>query len=164
MTEEQEQKPAVEKNPHIYKPAYTKQEVDELTRWFEERMDRLPATLQLNEATAASDLPRTVKALLAVLKVHKENIRDFQWIYVPSGLDSFAVERTRSGVNRKRGKTDEKADTDNMGGRFVPLSGTGIAGRVGRLAGTVAAYGGGQEGASRNSRHSGREGHADGEQ
>jgi len=74
MTEEQEQKPAVEKNPHIYKPAYTKQEVDELTRWFEERMDRLPATLQLNEATAASDLPRTVKALLAVLKVHKENI------------------------------------------------------------------------------------------
>ena len=67
MTEEQEQKPAVEKNPHIYKPAYTKQEVDELTRWFEERMDRLPATLQLNEATAASDLPRTVK-------VHKENI------------------------------------------------------------------------------------------
>ena len=49
-------------------------EVDELTRWFEERMDRLPATLQLNEATAASDLPRTVKALLAVLKVHKENI------------------------------------------------------------------------------------------
>ena len=68
MTEEQEQKPAVEKNPHIYKPAYTKQEVDELTRWFEERMDRLPATLQLNEATAASDLPRTV------LKVHKENI------------------------------------------------------------------------------------------
>ena len=66
MTEEQEQKPAVEKNPHIYKPAYTKQEVDELTRWFEERMDRLPATLQLNEAT--------VKALLAVLKVHKENI------------------------------------------------------------------------------------------
>ena len=40
MTEEQEQKPAVEKNPHIYKPAYTKQEVDELTRWFEERMDR----------------------------------------------------------------------------------------------------------------------------
>ena len=67
MTEEQEQKPAVEKNPHIYKPAYTKQEVDE-------RMDRLPATLQLNEATAASDLPRTVKALLAVLKVHKENI------------------------------------------------------------------------------------------
>ena len=74
MTEEQEPKPAVEKNPHIYKPAYTKQEVDELTRWFEERMDRLPATLQLNEATAASDLPRTVKALLAVLKVHKENI------------------------------------------------------------------------------------------
>ena len=57
MTEEQEQKPAVEKNPHIYK-----------------RRDRLPATLQLNEATAASDLPRTVKALLAVLKVHKENI------------------------------------------------------------------------------------------
>ena len=74
MTEEQEQKPAVEKNPHIYKPAYTKQEVDELTRWFEERMDRLPATLLLNEATAASDLPRTVKALLSVLKVHKENI------------------------------------------------------------------------------------------
>ena len=36
--------------------------------------DRLPATLQLNEATAASDLPRTVKALLAVLKGHKENI------------------------------------------------------------------------------------------
>lgn len=74
MTEEQERKSAAEKNPHIYKPAYAKQEVDELTRWFEERMDRLPATLQLNEAMGTSDLPRTVKALLAVVKAHKENI------------------------------------------------------------------------------------------
>ena len=49
-----------------------------------------------------------------------------------------------------------------MGGRFVPLSGVGIAGRVGRFAGTVAPYGGRQESATRNSRHIGREGHADG--
>ena len=59
----------------------------------------------------------------------------------------------------------EKASKYGMaGGTIFNSTHYGIAGRVGRLAGTVAAYGGGQEGASRNSRHSGREGHADGEQ
>ena len=74
MAEEQEQKTASGKNPHVWKPAYSRQEVDELTRWFEERMDRLPRTMQLNGSTSTSDLPRTVKALSAVLKAHKEKM------------------------------------------------------------------------------------------
>lgn len=64
----------MEKNPHVYKPTYTKQEMDELARWFEERMECLPATLRLNEATESYDLPRTVKSLLKILKMHKENM------------------------------------------------------------------------------------------
>lgn len=68
MAEEQQgQKP--EKNPHVYKPGYKKEEVKELVAWFEERMDRLPASIQLNAATKTSNLPRTVKALVELLKV-----------------------------------------------------------------------------------------------
>ena len=63
-----------EKNPHVYQPAYTTQETDEIVRWFEKRMDRLPQSLQLNEATSTTDLPRTVKSLLKVAKGHRDNI------------------------------------------------------------------------------------------
>lgn len=70
----EEEKRTVEANPHLYKPEYTKEEVDELLHWFDERADRLPATLKLNTSTFASDLPRTVKSLTNILKVHKGNI------------------------------------------------------------------------------------------
>lgn len=74
MEGEQERKTEAEVNPHVYKPTYTRQELDELARWFEERMERLPAALQIDEATRTSDLPRTVKALLALLKTQKGNV------------------------------------------------------------------------------------------
>ena len=63
-----------ERNPHVYQPAYTVKEADEMIRWFEERLDRLPQSLQLNEATSTADLPRTVRALLKVVQVHRDNI------------------------------------------------------------------------------------------
>ena len=74
MEEAQENKTAAGENPHIYKPSYKKEEVEELARWFEERMGQLPASLQLNSSTTSTNLPHTVKALLAVLVKHKENI------------------------------------------------------------------------------------------
>lgn len=70
----EEEKKTVEENPHLYKPKYTREEVDELLRWFEERTGRLPATLKLNTSTFASDLPRTVKSLTGILKAHREGV------------------------------------------------------------------------------------------
>lgn len=69
-----EEEKNIEKNPHLYKPEFTKGEVDECIRWFEERMDKLPATLRLNDSTTASNLPYTVKSLINVLKVHQGNL------------------------------------------------------------------------------------------
>ena len=69
--EEQELPDGREKNPHVYKQTYGEEEVDELLGWFEDRKDRLPQTLRLNESTVSEDLPRTVAALLAVLKKHQ---------------------------------------------------------------------------------------------
>ena len=68
--EEQEHK--VEKNPHVYKAGYDKAEAEELIGWFEERMDRLPKTLKLNAAITTSNLSRTVKALLAVVRSRED--------------------------------------------------------------------------------------------
>lgn len=59
---------AAEVNPHLYKPEFTKEEVDELLKWFEQRDGRLPQTLKLNSSTQATDLPRTVGWLTRVLK------------------------------------------------------------------------------------------------
>ena len=64
----------IEKNPHVYQPVDTVQETDGIIHWFEERMDKLPQSLQLNEATFTANLPRTVDALLKVAKAHRENI------------------------------------------------------------------------------------------
>ena len=52
----------------LYKPEYSDEEVRELTEWFEARMDRLPASLRIDKATYAEDLPRTVKAYSKLLK------------------------------------------------------------------------------------------------
>ncbi len=74
MAENRSDEPKVERDPHIYKPQYSRQEVEEVVRWFEERMERLPESLQLNEATSTPDLRRTVGALLNVLRIHKETL------------------------------------------------------------------------------------------
>lgn len=65
---------AAEEKPDVYKPEYSKEEVKSLLAWFAERMDRLPATMQLDSATRTADLPRTVKAFSALLKAQADGV------------------------------------------------------------------------------------------
>lgn len=65
---------ATEGKPAVYKPEYSKEEVKSLLAWFAERMDRLPATMQLDPATCTADLPRTVRAFSALLKAQADGV------------------------------------------------------------------------------------------
>lgn len=74
MEEQGQAQAAGTSNPHLYKQVYTKEEVEELIGWFEERKERLPQALKLNDSTESVDLPHTVRALTAVLRNHKEKL------------------------------------------------------------------------------------------
>ena len=122
MTEEQEQKPAVEKNPHIYKPAYTKQEVDELTRWFEERMEESAKELETAEFTATAGggaVEVTVTGKKEVTKVKLD----------PEAVDPDDVEMLEdvimAAVNEALRKADE-ASAANMAKLTGGLGGFGL--------------------------------------
>lgn len=56
-----------------YRKIYSSQELNELIAWFKQRMDRLPASLQLDAATFIPDFPATVSTYLAIVDAHKEN-------------------------------------------------------------------------------------------
>lgn len=60
----------MEKKEDIYtfKPDFTKEEVNELIAWFEERMDRMPAELQINKSSHTKNLRFTVAKLISMLK------------------------------------------------------------------------------------------------
>ena len=60
----------MEKKEDIYtfKPDFTKEEVNELIAWFEERMDRMPAELQINKSSYTKNLRFTVTKLISMLK------------------------------------------------------------------------------------------------
>ena len=51
-----------------YKPDYTEAFRDEQIKWFEEHMDVLPKSMQINSATWAEDLPETVRRLIQTLR------------------------------------------------------------------------------------------------
>lgn len=57
-----------------YKANYTEAFRDEQLRWFEERMDRLPQSLQISESTSTSNLPHTVKSLMLTLQQNKPSV------------------------------------------------------------------------------------------
>jgi len=57
-----------------YKPDYDKAFLDEQLKWFEERMDKLPQTLQINPAMYSGDLPKTVHGLILTLKNNKPTV------------------------------------------------------------------------------------------
>ncbi len=57
-----------------YKANYTEAFRDEQLRWFEERMDRLPQSLQISESTSTSNLPNTVKSLMLTLQQNKPSV------------------------------------------------------------------------------------------
>lgn len=57
-----------------FKPSYTSEEIAELTTWFEERMDKLPKTLQLIDCLSTRDLPRTVRSYIRLLQAPRQNV------------------------------------------------------------------------------------------
>ena len=52
----------------LFKNEYTPEELNELYAWFEQRMERLPKSLQIDEATYTGDLRRTVKSYIRLLR------------------------------------------------------------------------------------------------
>lgn len=56
-----------------YKKHYTDKEVQTLSAWFEQHMDKLPQSLQVDKATYMPDLRRTVRFYLDIMKEHKDN-------------------------------------------------------------------------------------------
>ena len=57
-----------------FKAKYTEAFLEEQVKWFEERMDRLPQSLQINDAAYSPDLRRTVKDLIVTLQSNKPSI------------------------------------------------------------------------------------------
>lgn len=56
-----------------FKKTYTAEEVDEVIRWFEDHMDSLPETVQLDVATRITDFPRTVRLYFDIARLHHDN-------------------------------------------------------------------------------------------
>lgn len=55
------------------KKVYPEADLEELVAWFKDRMDQLPKELQLNSASFIPDLPRTIKAYIALIASNKRN-------------------------------------------------------------------------------------------
>ena len=57
-----------------YKANYTEEFRDKQIAWFEERMERLPQSLQISDSTSTSDLPRSVRSLIQTLRMNKPSV------------------------------------------------------------------------------------------
>ena len=57
-----------------YKKNYTEAFRDEQLKWFEERMDKLPQSMQIDEATHSPNLPLTVRHLMLTLKSNAPSV------------------------------------------------------------------------------------------
>lgn len=55
-----------------YKSIFSKEELKELTDWFKERKDKLPETLQVDEATFVKDLRQTVDYYLRLVELYHD--------------------------------------------------------------------------------------------
>ncbi|MBQ2459848.1 MAG: hypothetical protein II505_04160 [Bacteroidaceae bacterium] len=51
-----------------FKTKYSPAELDELFAWFDSRMDRLPESLQVDEATYSANVLETVSAYIRTIK------------------------------------------------------------------------------------------------
>ncbi len=51
-----------------FKTKYSQAELDELFAWFDSRMDRLPESLQVDEATYSVNVRETVSAYIRTIK------------------------------------------------------------------------------------------------
>ena len=56
-----------------YKSIFSKEELKELTDWFKERKDKLPETLQVDDATFVKDLRQTVEYYLRLVELSHDN-------------------------------------------------------------------------------------------
>lgn len=61
-------------NMREYNANYTEAFRDEQLQWFEERMERLPQSLQISASTSTSDLKRTVQGLILTLRQNKPSV------------------------------------------------------------------------------------------
>ena len=57
-----------------YKNNYTEAFRDEQLKWFEERMDKLPESMQIDKANYSSNLPLTVGHLIQTLKSNAPSV------------------------------------------------------------------------------------------
>ena len=55
-----------------YKSIFSKEELNELTDWFNERKDKLPETLQVDDATFVKDLRQTVDYYLRLVELYHD--------------------------------------------------------------------------------------------
>ncbi|MGN1240847.1 MAG: DUF6965 family protein [Alloprevotella sp.] len=55
-----------------YKSIFSKEELNELTDWFNERKDKLPETLQVDDATFVKDLHQTVDYYLRLVELYHD--------------------------------------------------------------------------------------------
>lgn len=56
-----------------YKKIYTREEMAELTEWFNKHQAEIPTTLQLNNSTYFSNLPQTIESLFNVYKINGDS-------------------------------------------------------------------------------------------
>ncbi len=61
-------------NKRKYKPDYDEALRDEQLKWFEERMDKLPQSMQIDAATHTANLPLTVRGLMQTLRSNKPSV------------------------------------------------------------------------------------------
>ena len=61
-------------NKRKYKANYTEAFRDEQLKWFEDRMDKLPQSMQISESTSTSNLRRTVEGLILTLRQNKPSV------------------------------------------------------------------------------------------
>lgn len=53
---------------YTFKSNFTKEELEDLISWFEARMEKLPATMQIDNSNYTENLPLTIKAYISMLK------------------------------------------------------------------------------------------------
>lgn len=56
-----------------YKRKYTDEEINGLIAWMEKNMEKLPESLQFNQATFIPDLKKTVTNYIDLVKQHKND-------------------------------------------------------------------------------------------
>lgn len=56
-----------------YKRKYTDEEIGDLIAWMEKNLERLPESLQYNQATFIPDLKKTVTNYIDLVRQHKDD-------------------------------------------------------------------------------------------